>query len=166
MNPSQEEVQAIRKRERMQAIRIREGLESMRPHFGWTFGVAAFTLLGFSILHIYSRLLRDGALSRLSRPEVWRTLTVCCVLLGAGLVYAVAWWTTRKVKPPQRAWGVAASLLSLAFPLYVVFVAHKAMRLAEWEIMAYGALALFIYGWPDRWISQALSAEKRQKASQ
>jgi peptidoglycan/LPS O-acetylase OafA/YrhL len=161
MNPKREDLQAIRAREKMQAIRIREGLQKIRPHFGWTFGIAAFTLLGFSVLHFYSKLLREGELSRLSSAEGRRTLTACCVLFGAGLVYAMAWWTTRKVQPPQRAWGIAASLLSLAFPLYVVYVAHKPMRISEWEIMAYGALALFIYGWPDRWVLKALSAENR-----
>jgi hypothetical protein len=159
MNPNREDIRAIRAREKMQAIRIREEMEIIRPHFGWTFGISAFTLLGFSVLHCYSRLFRDGELSRLSSSEVWRTLTVCCVLFGAGLVYAMAWWTTRKVKPPQRTWGIAAGFLSLAFPLYVVYVAHKPMRISEWAIMAYGALALFIYGWPDRRILEALSAE-------
>lgn len=161
MNPNREDLTAIRAREKMQAIRIRDSLEKIRPHFGWTFGVPAFTLVGFSVLHFYSRFIRDGELSRQSSPVVWRTLTLCCVMFGAGVVYALAWWTTRKMKPPQRVWGIAASLLSMAFPLYVVFVAHKPMRISEWEIMAYGALALFIYGWPDRWISNALSDKNR-----
>jgi cell division protein FtsW (lipid II flippase) len=119
------------------------------PHFGWTFGIVSFTLLGFSLLHFYSKLIRDGELSRLNSHEGWRTLIVCCVLFGAGLVFAMAWWTTRKARQPKRAWGIAASLLSLALPLYV-YIAGKPMRISDWEIMAYGALALFIYGWPDR----------------
>ncbi len=161
MKPNRGDVQAIRAREKAQAIRTRQNLQKVRPHFGWTFGIPAFTLFGFSALHFYSKLLQDGELSRLSGPEIWRTITTCCLLFGAGLVYAMAWWTTRKVNPPQRAWGIAVSLVTLAIPLYVVYVAHKPMKIAEWEIMAYGALALFIYGWPDRWILDTLSAKDR-----
>jgi NADH:ubiquinone oxidoreductase subunit 5 (subunit L)/multisubunit Na+/H+ antiporter MnhA subunit len=122
---NREEAQAARAREKTQAMRIRDGLQEIRPHFGWTFGIVSFTLLGFSLLHFYSKLIRDGGLVRLNSHEGWRTVIVCCVLFGAGLVFAMAWWTTRKVRPPKRAWRIAASLLSLALPLYVYF-AHKA----------------------------------------
>lgn len=153
---NREGAQAIRAREKLQAMRIEESLQEIRPHFGWTFGIASFTLLGFSRLHFYSKLIRDGGPSRLDNHESWRTLIVCCVLFGAGLVFAMAWWTTRKARPPKRARGIAASLLSLALPLSVCF-AHKPMRISDWEIIAYGALALFIYGWPDRWLLDVAS---------
>lgn len=149
---NREDVEAIRAREKMQAKRIREGLQEIRPHFGWTFGIVSFTLLGFSVLHFYSRLIRGGGLLGLDNHEAWRTLIVCCVLFGAGLVFAMAYWTTRRVRPPKRGWGIAASLLSLAMPLYD-YLASKSMKISDWEIVAYGALALFIYGWPDRWFS-------------
>jgi hypothetical protein len=158
---NREDVEAIRAREKMQAMRIRESLQVIRPHFGWTFGMVSFTLLGFSLLHFYSKLIRDGGLSRLDNHEGWRTLIVCCVLFGAGLVFAMAWWTTRKVRPPKREWGIAASLLSLALPLYV-YLAGGPMRIFDWEIMAYGAPALFIYGWPDRWFSDVASVNPRR----
>jgi hypothetical protein len=161
MNPNREDVQAIRAREIAQAVRTRESLQQIRPHFGWTFGILAFAFLGISASHFYSKLLLAGELSRLSDPEARRTLTSCCLLFGAGLVYAMAWWSTRKANPPQRAWGIAASLLTLALPLYLVYVAHKPMKIAEWELTAYGALALFIYGWPDRWVLDTLSAKDR-----
>jgi hypothetical protein len=147
---NRKDIRAVRAREEVQATRIRESLQEIRPHFGWTFGIVSFTLLGFSLLHFYSRFIRGGELSHFSTHENWRTLVVCCVLFGAGVVFGMAWWTTRKVRPPKRAWGIAASLLSLVAPLYVYF-ARKPFRVSEWEIMAYGALALFIYGWPDRW---------------
>jgi hypothetical protein len=162
---NREDAQAIRAREKTQAMRIREGLQEIRPHFGWTFGIVSFTLLGSSLLHLYSKLIRNGGLVRLNSHEGWRTLIVCCVLLGAGLVFAMAWWTTRRVRPPKRAWGIAASLVSLALPLYVHF-AHKPMRTSDWEIMAYGALALFIYGWPDRWLLVVGSADPGQTPPQ
>lgn len=162
---NREHAQAIRAREKMQAMRIRESLQEIRPQFGWTFGIASFTLLGFSLLHFYSKLIRDGGLSRLDSHESWRTIIVCCVLFGAGLVFAMAWWTTRKVRPPKRAWGIAASLLSLALPLYL-YLAHKPMRISDWEIMAYGALALFIYGWPDRWLLDVVSDNSGRTPSQ
>jgi peptidoglycan/LPS O-acetylase OafA/YrhL len=161
MDPNREEVPVIRAREIKQAIRTREGLERIRPQFGWTFGVLALILIGFSVLSFYSRVLQDGGLSRLSSPAVWRTLIECCAIFCAGLVYAAAWRTTRNVRPPQRAWGIAASLLSMAMPPYVVYVAHQPMRRSEWAMLCYGAIGLFIYGWPDRWILQALSAENR-----
>jgi hypothetical protein len=153
ISPKRKDAQAIRVREKMQTARIRENMQVIRPAFGWTFGIVSCTLLGFSVLHFYSKLFRDGGMSRLSSHEVWRTLIVCCALLGAGLVFAMAWWTTRKERPPKRAWGIVASLLSLALPLYVYF-AHQPMKISEWEVMAYGALALFIYGWPDRWLER------------
>jgi len=149
---NRKDAEAIRAREEMQAMRIREGLQEIRPHFGWTFGIVSFTLLGFSLLHFYSKLIRDGGLARLDSHEGRRTLIVCCVLFGAGLVFAMAWWTTRKARKPQRAWGIAASLLSFALPLFV-YISGKPVRISDWEIMAYGALALFIYGWPDRWFN-------------
>jgi hypothetical protein len=36
------------------------------------------------------------------------------------------------------------------------------MRIFDWEIMAYGAPALFIYGWPDRWFSDVASVNPRR----
>ena len=128
-------------------------MREIRQFFGWGFGIASVTLLGFSVLHLYSRLLRDRGLSRLTSHEVWRILIVCCVLFGAGLVFAMAWWTTRKVKPPTRAWGILASLLCLAFPLYVGYFAHQQMHTSEWKIMAFGTFALIAFAWPDRTLS-------------
>jgi NADH:ubiquinone oxidoreductase subunit 5 (subunit L)/multisubunit Na+/H+ antiporter MnhA subunit len=145
-------------REEAQAMRIREGLQEIRPHFGWTFGIVSFTLLGLSVLHFYSKLIRDGGLVRLNSHEGWRTLIVCCALFGAGLVFAMAWWTTRRARPPKRAWGITASMLSLALPLSVYF-AHKPMKISDWEMVVYRALALFIYGWPDRWLLAVPSAD-------
>ncbi len=80
---NREYVEAIRAREKMQAMRIREGLQEIGPHFGWTFGIVSITLIGISVLHFYSRLIRSGGLSRFDGDDGWRTLIVSCVLFGA-----------------------------------------------------------------------------------
>lgn len=70
-------------------------------------------------------------------------------MLGVCSVFSAAAWTTLRERPQARAWGLAASVLWLAAPLFNSYMEHRPLSRARWELLAVGTIALIAFAWPD-----------------
>jgi hypothetical protein len=65
----------------------------------------------------------------------------------AALMFAGAWWTTRKPAPYRNPWAMAASIVSLATGAYMVWAAHVQLRFSRsgWLSIILGIAGLYLY---------------------
>jgi len=124
-------------------------MPTIRTFFGWLFGIVAVIYLGVSIL-ICSGLVGTGMTHRLHSRGALAGLIVFFAFVCVTAVYGMAWWTTWRSRPSERAWGIAASLLQLSLPLSLIYFRHLKLSNGKWQMMALGTLALVAYAWPDR----------------
>lgn len=120
----------------------------MRKFFGWLFGIVAVICLGVSIL-ICSGLVATGITHRQNSRGALAALIVFFAFVCMTAVYAMAWWTTWKSRPSERAWGIAASLLQLTLPLSLIYFRYLKLSNGKWQMIALSTLALIVYAWPD-----------------
>jgi hypothetical protein len=109
----------------------------MRNFFGWSFGLSAI----FLVLLLSHELVRGGGRLHLLRVVF---------LTPLAFVFAKAWWSTWKDEGGARIWGIAASLVLVFAPLFVVHLRHRPFTRSEWEVLVWSGFALVSYAWPDR----------------
>lgn len=143
------------------ALIKRGNMPTMRKFFGWLFGVVSVICFGVALYSLYRDLVEGGGISRQSSRYILATLIVFCVLLAMAFMYAMAWWTTWKSKPSERAWGIAASLAQLFVPFYAIYFHHRQLSNGKWQMIALGTLALIAYAWPDSRTEPNMSSESR-----
>ena len=119
-------------------------MNAIGKFFGWFYGFESLICLGISVFGFRSRLARAHGTVRLGM------IGLLACFLALTLVFAMAWWTTRRQMPVARVWGILASLANLAMPLDLIFRFHEPLNSPEWTGMVFGALGLVAYAWPER----------------
>lgn len=119
-------------------------MREVRQIFGWLFACYLICCLGACVLSLCHRLAAGEGASPLG------TFVGFGILLSIACIFGMAWWTTWKELPNLRTWGIAAALLNLAGPSYMILRSRQSLNNALWMMMASGALALIAYAWPDR----------------
>ena len=76
-----------------------------------------------------------------------RYYAVTAVYVVFSLVFATAWWNTRKPKPFRDPWAIAASVLSLISGAGMIWLHHTSLELASpgFLVVAIGAAGLYFF---------------------
>jgi hypothetical protein len=116
----------------------------VRKIFGWLFACFFICCLGACVSFLRHHLGPGHSALGLGTFFAFGALLLIACILGT------AWWSTWKELPNARAWGIAASLVNLAVPSYMIFHIRQRLDNALWMMMASGAVALIAYAWPER----------------
>ena len=75
------------------------------------------------------------------------TTSIASAHFMVALMFAGAWWTTRKPTPYRNPWAMAASIISVAMGGYIVWAAHQraAFSRSGWLSVIVGIAGLYLY---------------------
>lgn len=87
-----------------------------------------------------------GAL-RLARPAGADSTSFAAAHGMAALMFAGAWWTTRRPGPYRNPWAMAASTVSVVTGGYIVWAAHlqSSFSRSGWLSIILGTAGLYLY---------------------
>jgi len=121
-------------------------LKLLRKSLGFVFGVQAFALVPVLPTVLFRLLKHPEPDSNLKIPAL---LAACAGMTLVGVVFAAAWWGLKKDKAYARGWGIAASVLNLAFSYPLLRYGHVSALGFLWLLPVSGGFGVCVL-W-QRW---------------
>jgi hypothetical protein len=91
-------------------------------------------------------MLVSGAL-KLAKTVSMDSISSASAHFMVALMFAGAWWTTRKASSYRNPWAVAASIISVATGAYIAWAAHARAGFSRsgWLSVILGIAGLYLY---------------------
>lgn len=114
-------------------------MRALKTSLRWSFAFTAMFLLPVALVELAFRARGTG-----SAPLA--TYGLVAAMLAAGLLFAMACWTTRKPDVTRSPWAIIASVVDIAVGLLTIrFAHHSAWTSPELLIVIEGLLGVFVF---------------------
>jgi hypothetical protein len=125
--------------------------EFQRKFFGWLFAFQALLCVIFECL-----LIRSTLNLQLNSPFPHsRALVIDGLFPAAAVVFGLAWWKIWRDRPAARAWGIAASILTMAHPLWRVVRYPRSIHGYNVLVLAAGIAGLVVFSMRNQTLPNA-----------
>lgn len=113
----------------------------LRAFLMWSFACAALVWLLFAVWNLYGAM-RPADLD--SSPPILPDVVFEVVFLAGSATYAISWWTNWRRKLSERAWGIAASFLTVIASAGLLFLVFGVPTVPSSNLSDKGELSLVV----------------------
>jgi hypothetical protein len=116
-------------------------LRVLRFFIGWMFAFSSLVCMILAFWLVRRAFEGHG----LNVFTYFRALLLQLIFPVAATVFGIAWWTIWKEKPSSRGWGIAASALTMLFPLRHIILLPRTIWSHSGVVLAFGIVGLIVF---------------------